>query len=115
MSNPIQCSNSRVELEQKFKEELKNAGKSAAPELINDAIRVFLKTKVIDWSHRHLQGWSEWGFSYLYIVTESMNAELELLLVLVEIDKQIGWYLESSIELFIFRFKALKIIDNGNV
>ena len=113
MTNP----NNPIELENQFIEGLNQEGKSADPELINIAVCIFLKTKPVDWSNLYLQGgrqWSRRGFSYLYLVTESTESELDPLLELVRIDKQIGWY-GGNLEQTFFLHKALKIIDNEEV
>ena len=109
-------SNNPEELKRKLKEGLKRAGIDADQELIKKAIRFFEKTKRVHWDHGDLQDWPEYGFYYVYIATEAIDAELEPLMELVELDKQMGYTCDKlDLEIFIFRFKALKIIVEEEV
>ena len=104
------------ELEYEFGEGLKREGKTATPELLQAAIHIFPTTKPVEWEHEDVEYWSELGFSYLYLVTQSIEAELPSLLELVRIDKEIGWYAgQECLEIYIFRYKAIKIIDAAEV
>ena len=58
----------RAELDFHFKEALKREGKLVCPKLIAAANCIF--PKPVDWYHEDVQYWSEFGFSYLYLVTE---------------------------------------------
>ena len=109
-------SNRPEELKRKLKEGLKKEGKDADLELIKKAIRIFENTKRVHWDHRFLQQWPEYGLYYVYIATEAMDAELEPMMELVELDKQMGYTCDKGVlELSIFRFKALKIIGKEEV
>ena len=110
----LTSSNKTEELRRQIDAGLNRAGKHAGPELINNAIRIFKKTKRVHWDHQYLERWWKWGFHYVYLVTEAMDAEVEPLLELVRMDKQLG-YSCQYLEYFIFRHKALKIIDQEEV
>ena len=107
-------SNNTEELKHQFSEGLEIAGKYADPKLISNVIRIFKNIKRVHWNDSDLEEWFTYGFHYVYLATEAISAELEPLLELVQIDEYIGYSCED-LELFIFRFKALKIINNDKV
>ena len=114
MTNYI--SNTTVMLTRKFNEGLSKAGKSADTESINNAIRIFKNTKRVYWDHEILEKWQKFGLHYVYLATQAIDAELEPLLELVQIDKHIGYScLKEHVATLIFRFKSLKIIDKTEV
>ena len=107
-------SNRPEELKRNLNEGLKKAGKDADSASIKKAICIFEKTKRVHWDH--LDDWAEYGYHYIYLATEAIDAELELLMKLVILDKQMGYpCYKSCLEILIFRFKALKIIDREEV
>ena len=113
-------SNSTAELKRQFSEGLNTIyGTQYRPKLnweLTNAIRIFQTTKRIHWDHRWMRYWPKYGFHYVYIVTEAIDAELEPLMELVELDKQMGYTCDKlDLEIFIFRFKALKIIVEEEV
>jgi len=68
----------------------------------------------IDWEYKLFgDDWSELGFCILFLRFGNLNCEIDDLLELKIIDESVGWFMgEESLEYNIFRFKAVKIINN---
>ena len=71
----------------------------------------------IDWEYKFFgRGWSKRGFCLLLLRFGNLNCEIDDLLDLKRIDKSVGWFMgEEKLEYNIFRFKAVKIINNKKV
>ena len=62
------------------------------------------------------KNWYWDGFAYLFIRSANLEAELDPLLEIVKIDKEVGWYMGSDdLSDYIFAWKCLKIILNEKV
>ena len=77
----------------------------------------------IDWEYKFCRyDWSVYGFCILFLRFGNLNCEIDDLLVLKRIDESIGWFkgnvmgnYEENLEYMIFRFKAVRIINNKSV